>query len=656
MRNLVRLIPLALVAALCVEAPSYAAPLQAQSLFRSVQGSLSADLPAAARGARVQIDRQSLTTLGAGATLALDIPGVGHYAFRIVRAASDGGVLRIEGTLGDDASHRLVLGVRDEGVSGVISTPAGVYSLGYVNGEQWLGAAGATDRLLLAQGQRQPRLMSERTAPPREQAPVEGALPVTLNLPQLTAMQPGEEALLTLPDLGTLRVTYEETQPNADSDSWVGYLKDFGKDYRVLLTYSPTGTTGHILTPQGEVSIESAASGQSWLIDPRRSGLTRKEGDEACEVATPPAGAAEAQAPAQASATQDAAAPAPSATATAVTATVVDVLVLYSASFVTDKGGVAQAEAAVDHLVALTNQAYKDSGASLQVRKAGTLQVSVADTSSNGSVLTAMTNGTGAFGAVRAKRDALGADLVSIVRPFQNQYHGGCGVAWIGGYNGSSITGSSAYAYSVVSEGRDRAGSGWYCDITSFAHELGHNQGLMHDRATVARQGGGQGATPYAYGYGIAGTFGTVMSYIWPKVGKFSNPNDTTCGGSLRCGVPSTDTARSADNAQALNYTRTGVAAFRTAPTLNPPPAKVSISGLLTLNGAPRRSVAISGTGAACVVGTNAVYRCEVARGWTGTLTPRWVQNGRAAVFTPLRRGYSNMTTSRSNQNFNGVW
>jgi len=43
---------------------------------------------------------------------------------------------------------------------------------------------------------------------------------------------------------------------------------------------------------------------------------------------------------------------------------------------------------------------------------------------------------------------------------------------------------------------------------------------------------------------------------IWPKIGKFSNPNDSTCGGSQRCGVPISDAARSADNASALNVQR----------------------------------------------------------------------------------------------------
>ncbi|MBM3396992.1 MAG: hypothetical protein FJY37_20630, partial [Betaproteobacteria bacterium] len=333
----------------------------------------------------------------------------------------------------------------------------------------------------------------------------------------------------------------------------------------------------------------------------------------------------------------------------------VDVLVVYPASFATDKGSVAQAEAAIDHLVALTNQAYRDSGVAMQIRKVGTQQVTLADSVSNGSALDSLTNGTGAFSTIRAKREALGADLVTFVRPFWNQYHGSCGVAWIGGYNGSPMSGSSGYAYSVVSEGRDRANSGWYCDVTSFAHELGHNQGLMHDRATVTRQGGGQGATPYAFGYGIDGSFGTVMSYIWPKIGKFSNPNDSTCGGSQRCGVPISDAARSADNASALNFTRAAVAGFRTASVVNPPPpSQLTITGLLTVYGTPRSTATVSG--APCTTGSNGVYQCKVASGFTGKLVPSWIKNGRPAVFAPRSRSYTNLTTNMSNQNFSGSW
>jgi len=43
---------------------------------------------------------------------------------------------------------------------------------------------------------------------------------------------------------------------------------------------------------------------------------------------------------------------------------------------------------------------------------------------------------------------------------------------------------------SVLSDGVDLDTGKYYCDQLVLAHETGHNLGLMHDRATVATQGG----------------------------------------------------------------------------------------------------------------------------------------------------------------------
>lgn len=632
----------------------------AATLFKSAQESMVNETIGASHAVSVELNRAELLSLEVGDELIVRVPAAGTHRFIILHRSTSGEVELIQGVLAQDRKHHLLLGVRHEGVSGVISTTNGVYSLGYVNNQQWLGVAGAADAQLLAQYKDHPTLFDARVSPKTEVPPVVGAQPITLNLSRLADMAPGDQALLTLADMGVVRVSYEETRANADSASWVGYLSDFGKDFRVILTYSPTGTTGHILGPQGEYSIETTPTGATYLIDPRKSGLRRNE-DESCQIAIPSpltggvaaASANEMNAGNGAGGT-GATTTAPSATASATAlagATTIDILVLYTPGFEKDKGGSSQALNAIDNLIAITNQAYIDSGVAIQLRRVGADKVAVADNMTNGSVLTALTNGTGAFSGVKARRDALGADMVSIVRPFYNAYHAGCGIAWIGGYGMSPISNSSGNAYSVVSEGRDRAGSGWYCDVTSFAHELGHNQGLMHDRATVARQGGGVGATSYAYGYGSSGIFGTVMSYLWPKVGKFSNPNLYTCKGNRRCGLPSSDTVNGADNAKALNFTRASVAGYRTASTTKP---HLRITGLITVNGLAATGTSISG--APCVVGLNGVYQCTVPSGFTGTLVPSYVRNGVAARFAPSSRGYKGLTSGQVNQNFVGTW
>lgn len=108
--------------------------------------------------------------------------------------------------------------------------------------------------------------------------------------------------------------------------------------------------------------------------------------------------------------------------------------------------------------------------------------------------------------------------------------HVGCGLSWLNGFNGQAM--NAAYGFSVIGDGNDAGGSLYYCPDSSLAHELGHAMGSDHDRAhSVA-----QGAYPYAYGHGVEGVFGTIMSYINPRVGKFSNPN-INCLGNQPCGI-----------------------------------------------------------------------------------------------------------------------
>src|SRR6185369_17427915 len=105
------------------------------------------------------------------------------------------------------------------------------------------------------------------------------------------------------------------------------------------------------------------------------------------------------------------------------------------------------------------------------------------------------------FTGMNAKRDAVGADLVTVLRPLYASVQTSCGIGYVSGANGSNVSLYGDYGLSVVSDGVDRSGAPYYCANSTFAHELGHNMGLMHDRATTAKQGGGTGAKPYAFGY-----------------------------------------------------------------------------------------------------------------------------------------------------------
>jgi hypothetical protein len=239
----------------------------------------------------------------------------------------------------------------------------------------------------------------------------------------------------------------------------------------------------------------------------------------------------------------------------------------------------------------------------------------------NSTTLSSLAKGTGVYKTVPALRKKYGADMVTLIRPFYMSAQGGnCGVGYIGGYNGSNIAGYGSYAYSVVSDGKDAGGSNYYCTDYTFTHELGHNMGLMHDRDTVARQGGGKGSYDYAFGHGRSGSFGSIMSYISPVIGRFSNPTQTDCGGSFACGVVPGSPA-SAHNALALTNNRTAVAAF-TGTTLAHHLSGVGHRFRAPASRSPNVAVNASNGGSCTASGKTGAYACTVPWGWSGVIAP----------------------------------
>jgi hypothetical protein len=208
-------------------------------------------------------------------------------------------------------------------------------------------------------------------------------------------------------------------------------------------------------------------------------------------------------------------------------------------------------EALITLAVDSANQAYSNSQIAMQLRLVHTAEVAYTESGALDTDLTRLRSTTDGFmDQVHQLRDQHQADLVALIVD-----NGGasCGIAYVM-TNGPRASFASS-AFSVTA--RD-------CIVNdTLAHELGHNMGNAHDRAT-----GGTGVFPYSYGYrDVVGRFRTIMAYACPtvscpRVKYFSNPNIMING--RPAGIDhAIDPVNSADNARSMNEVRQIVAAWR---------------------------------------------------------------------------------------------
>jgi hypothetical protein len=259
---------------------------------------------------------------------------------------------------------------------------------------------------------------------------------------------------------------------------------------------------------------------------------------------------------------------------------VIDVMVVYTPQARTNAGGTSAIQATINLMVATTNTAYINSNISTSLNLVHTEEVSYTeDGSSNDLYNLTYTGGIySAMDNVQTLRDTYGADLVALITdPTSVQY---CGIAWI---MTSVSTAFAPWGFSVTLR---------WCGGLTFAHELGHNQGMHHDWYVNPETGA------YTYSHGHVKTSAnwlTIMSYYdkcadsgvsCSRITYFSNPSVLYNGNAtgVPIGTNITCTAGNlsnpdcdAHNAQTLTNTKFTVANFRVS-GVSPPAAPSSLT------------------------------------------------------------------------------
>lgn len=428
------------------------------------------------------------------------------------------------------------------------------------------------------------------------------AMAVKFNAPALHAMAIGDEALLSLPNGQQYRVRTDRiSEPAEGIVSWVGTLVEHGQLNQVIATTGPGGTYATIITPSGEWAIAPGnIEGVDVLVNAtREAAMIRRAPDTEqrdYRISHPSlddvlGGAAATGAEAAVyernrAAVMDQALRAASAANLGITkitptpTVTVDLLVVVTQGFASAKG--ANLETRIQQAITATNQAYANSEVAISLRKVGPTLIRDYGDAPPGKeqALTDLTNNTGVFADVEETRASVGADLVVLLRNINDG-----GVAWlgqvrnIGGIGGAESWNNPGFMYGVVGV-CDFAGTG--CD-SIFAHELGHNMGLQHDRAN-ADNPLFPGLRSYSFGWKInVGNanrdFRTIMSYAPPNNRSlvFSNPNVFLCNPTAFSPADACGVANSEDNARVLNENRFMISAIKAA-TGAAIPARVVLS------------------------------------------------------------------------------
>jgi hypothetical protein len=242
------------------------------------------------------------------------------------------------------------------------------------------------------------------------------------------------------------------------------------------------------------------------------------------------------------------------------TGQVIDVLVVYTPKARTNAGGAAGIEAKIMNAVTRANQAYLNSQINMQLNLVKMAETAYTETGDMIVARTRLQSATdGYMDEVHALRNQVGADQVVLIDADTNF----CGYSFI---MTSVSTSFASLAFAVVHDDSVYNCLGSY---DTLAHEMGHNQGNVHNPENTSMAG----AYPDSYGYRVCGAYRDIMSYNCsgePRIPYFSNPNV------LYNGAP-TGLVGFNNTARSMNATAATVANFRTSPATTVPVAPANL-------------------------------------------------------------------------------
>lgn len=395
--------------------------------------------------------------------------------------------------------------------------------------------------------------------------------------PDVMRMSPGETIALNFGP-GYVAEMDRVTTQSMGAQVWVGRLEGGSLLDRILITETNGYTFGRIVTDEGIWHIIPDGNGHRIMQMPATAQPRFSAND--MRFPDPMALAARAEA-GQLDFSEDIAEAVPVGSNG-----IIDIAVFYSQSMSAHWGLATGGR--VQYLMAVLDTALVDSDTGLRARLVHMGPVNLTtDDADQGITLNNLSgnpNGnqpeTQDLSALRAAGVTYGADLVGILqRALPNQVS--CGVAWVNGAPGGTITPQDvAFGYSVSADWLTPDQTS-ICGAATFAHEIGHNLGFVHNVEQEGQVGGG--VRSFAHGHRIDCNFGTIMAYTSTNeqiqacppgspngIGGettaffFSNPEVMRCppNGTGACGRPFND-PDPADVARAAREESRNVVNFR---------------------------------------------------------------------------------------------